>query len=327
MPIATVSVPHVSSAPALCVPFASALHPEVELIQARSVLWARDLGLVGEGAGLDRLRRSRIAWLAARAYPRGDVRTLQIAADWTTLFCLLDDHIERLPGAAAVAEELAALTARLESGASAGDDTPMRRAMLDLRERLLAEGAEHLRRFQARVRELFAAFVAEAAERSAGRIPDPDGYVPMREVTVGLHVEFVIGELIAEVGLSPIARRHPLRVALARAASNIVGWANDIYTHEKEIQQGEVHNLVFVLAKAEDLALAEALARAVEMHDREVEEFVALVRAVEVDGRIADADRDALRRYAAMMTAWVRGHLDWGRETGRYVAERPHDPQ
>lgn len=327
MPIATVSVPHVSSAPALCVPFASALHPEVELIQARSVLWARDLGLVGEGAGLDRLRRSRIAWLAARAYPRGDVRTLQIAADWTTLFCLLDDHIERLPGAAAVAEELAALTARLESGASAGDDTPMRRAVLDLRERLLAEGAEHLRRFQARVRELFAAFVAEAAERSAGRIPDPDGYVPMREVTVGLHVEFVIGELIAEVGLSPIARRHPLRVALARAASNIVGWANDIYTHEKEIQQGEVHNLVFVLAKAEDLALAEALARAVEMHDREVEEFVALVRTVEVDGRIADADRDALRRYAAMMTAWVRGHLDWGRETGRYVAERPHDPQ
>lgn len=327
MPIATVSVPHVSFAPALCVPFASALHPEVELIQARSVLWARDLGLVGEGAGLDRLRRSRIAWLAARAYPRGDVRTLQIAADWTTLFCLLDDHIERLPGAAAVAEELAALTARLESGASAGDDTPMRRAVLDLRERLLAEGAEHLRRFQARVRELFAAFVAEAAERSAGRIPDPDGYVPMREVTVGLHVEFVIGELIAEVGLSPIARRHPLRVALARAASNIVGWANDIYTHEKEIQQGEVHNLVFVLAKAEDLALAEALARAVEMHDREVEEFVALVRTVEVDGRIADADRDALRRYAAMMTAWVRGHLDWGRETGRYVAERPHDPQ
>lgn len=327
MPIATVSVPHVSSAPALCVPFASALHPEVELVQARSVRWARDLGLVGEGAGLDRLRRSRIAWLAARAYPRGDVRTLQIAADWTTLFCLLDDHIERLPGAAAVAEELAVLAARLESGASAGDDTPMRRAMLDLRERLLAEGAEYLRRFQARVRELFAAFVAEAAERSAGRIPDPDGYVPMREVTVGLHVEFVIGELIAEVGLSPIARRHPLRVALARAASNIVGWANDIYTHEKEIQQGEVHNLVFVLAKAEDLALAEALARAVEMHDREVEEFVALVRAVEVDVRIADADRDALRRYAAMMTAWVRGHLDWGRETGRYVAERPHDPQ
>lgn len=327
MPIATVSVPHVSSAPALCVPFASALHPEVELVQARSVLWARDLGLVGEGAGLDRLRRSRIAWLAARAYPRGDVRTLQIAADWTTLFCLLDDHIERLPGAAAVAEELAALAARLEPGASAGDDTPMRRAMLDLRERLLAEGAEHLRRFQARVRELFAAFVAEAAERSAGRIPDPDGYVPMREVTVGLHVEFVIGELIAEVGLSPIARRHPLRVALARAASNIVGWANDIYTHEKEIQQGEVHNLVFVLAKAEDLALAEALARAVEIHDREVEEFVALVRTVEVDVRIADADRDALRRYAAMMTAWVRGHLDWGRETGRYVAERPHDPQ
>ena len=310
------------SSPALGVPFASALHPEVELVQARSVTWARELGLVSEGVALDRLCRSRIAWLAARAYPRGEVRTLQIAADWTTLFCLLDDHIERLPGAAAVAEELAGLAARLEPGACAAEDSPMLRAMIDLRERLLAEGMEHLRRFQARVRELFAAFTAEAAERSAGRVPDADGYVPMREVTVGLHVEFVIGEIIAEVDLSAALRRHPLRVALARAASNIVGWANDIYTHEKEIQQGEVHNLVFVLAQAEDLGLAEALARAVEMHDLEVEGFVALVRAVEHDERLEDAERQALRRYAAMLTAWVRGHLDWGKETGRYVAER-----
>lgn len=327
MPIATVPVLDVSSAPqrrplpALGVPFAPAIHPEVEQVQARSLAWARALGLVTEGPALDRLRRSRIAWLAARAYPRGEPRTLQIAADWTTLFCLLDDHIERLPGAAAVADELAALAARLEPGACAAGDSPMLRAMVDLRERLLAEGAEHLRRFQARVRELFAAFTAEAAERSAGRIPDVGGYVPMREVTVGLHVEFVIGELVAEVGLSAVARRHPLRIALARAASNLVGWANDIYTHEKEIQQGEVHNLVFVLAKAGDLGLAEALGRAVEMHDREVEGFVALVQAVERD-ELADADREALRRYAAMMTAWVRGHLDWGRETGRYVAER-----
>ena len=33
---------------------------------------------------------------------------------------------------------------------------------------------------------------------------------------------------------------------------------------------------MFVLAQAEDLGLAEALARAVEMHDLEVEGFVAL---------------------------------------------------
>lgn len=327
MPIATVPVLDVSSAPqrrsspALGVPFAPAIHPEVERVQARSLAWARALGLVPEGPALDRLRRSRIAWLVARAYPRGELRRLQIAADWTTLFCLLDDAIERLPGAAAVADELAALAARLEPGARKPGASPMLRAMSDLRERLLAEGAAHLRRFQARIRELFAAFIAEAAERCAGRVPDLDGYVPMREVTVGLHVEFVIGELIAEVGLSAVARRHPLRVALARAASNLVGWANDIHTHEKEIQQGEVHNLVFVLARAGDLGLAEALRRAVELHDREVEHFVLLVQGVERE-EIADADREALRRYAAMMTAWVRGHLDWGRETGRYVADR-----
>ena len=135
VPVLDVSTnPPQGSSPALCVPFAPALHPEVEQVQACSVVWAQGLVLVSPGVALDRLHRSRIAWLAARAYPRGEARLLQIAADWTTLFCLLDDAIERLPGAAAVADELAVLAANLEPGAGAADDTPMRRAMIDLRE-------------------------------------------------------------------------------------------------------------------------------------------------------------------------------------------------
>ena len=123
---------------------------------------------------------------------------------------------------------------------------------------------------------LFAAFMTEARTRAAGTIPELDAYLRVREQTVGLHVEFALGEIVQAIDLSPAQRESPGRVALAALASDL-----------------ETHNLVFVLAQAGALARPAAVARAVAMHD------------------------------AAMLRAWVRGHLDWGRETGRYAPEMP----
>lgn len=296
----------------LAQPGGSGLHAEVERVQAASVAWARGCGLVA-AAQVERLARARIAWLPARAYPRGDVEALQIAADWTTLFCLLDDHIEGEASPEAVGRELEGLLALFEPGARAGAGA-LQRACVDLRERVAAYGRERLGRFAARVRELFAAFVVEAQGRAEGVIPGLAAYVPLREQTVGLHVEFELGELVDGVVLTAAERASAGRVELARLASELVGWANDIYTHEKELRAGETHNLVFVLAQAERLSLTAAVQRAAALHDAALLRFVARAEAV-AEGSAG------LRAYAAMLLAWVRGHLDWGRETGRYAGE------
>lgn len=289
-------------------PGAPALHPEAPALQAASVAWARRLGLV-DAAQTPHLERARIAWLPARAYPHGAAAALQIAADWTTLFCLLDDRIERMAGPAEVCALLATLLAGFAPHTPPTDD-PYQRACVDLRERILAAGPAALERFRAAVRDLFAAFVTEASERASGHIPALDRYLPLREQTVGLHVEFVLGELVDAIDLTPAERADPRRRELARLASDLVGWANDLYTHEKEIEAGDAHNLVFVLARADHLPLAAAVDRAVAMHDEALARFLALA---------ADPTTPSLHRYATMLTAWIRGHLDWGRETGRYA--------
>ena len=296
-------------------PFESAVHPEVDDIQARSVAWARGVGLCAGEAAERRLRGARIGRLPARAYPHGDRAWVQLAADWTTLFCLLDDHIERLDGPAAVSACLTELATLLRDGGDPGQD-PMKRACADLHARIATMATPTFRsRFDERVRELFEAFSREAAVRRAGAIPTLDAYLPMREVTVGIHVELVIGELACDAELGPTARRHPAVIALARMASSIVGWANDVFTYEKEIGRGEGTNLVAVLARAEDLSLRDAVARAIAGHDDEVRAFIALSRDLQSPG---PAEDEQLRRYTSMLRCWVRGHLDWGRETGRY---------
>ena len=299
--------------PALFCPFEPAIHADVDAVQSASVAWAHAQGLVVGERAEKRLHASKIAWLVSRAYPRGGLVALQIAADWTTLFCLLDDHIEPMESPAAVQDYLFQLLA-VAHGASPWTADPARRAMADIRRRLgEIAGPAAMGRIEDRIAELIHAFCREAEVRHAREIPVLSAYLPMREITVGIPVEAVIGELVDGIDLADTLRDlRPMR-ALLRMASNLVGWANDIYTFEKELREGEPCNLVAVLARARGLSLHEAVTRAAAMHDAEARRFVALLEEVSYLGCGA-------ARYADMLRCWVRGHLDWARETGRYVA-------
>jgi hypothetical protein len=300
----------VARAPELYCPFAGGVHPDAGALDEATVAWARAVGLV-DARSASKLSSSKIGSLVARAYPRGAREPLQLAADWTTLFCLLDDGIERLASPSAVTRVLAEVHAALCLGARSDGASPLERAAADVGARFarLASPAQR-ERFAARVSELFTAFAVESDVR-AGGLPAPMAvYLPMREVTVGLYVEMEIGEIVDGIALSAGARAAAERAGLLRSTSNLVGWANDVHTYEKELGEGEPNNLVAVMM-AEGMDLGGALDRAVAMHDAEARSFAA--RAADVGG---DPE---LRRYAATLRAWVRGHLDWARETGRYL--------
>ncbi|MFS8067220.1 MAG: terpene synthase, partial [Byssovorax sp.] len=64
------------------------MHPSAAEVDQRTIEWAWAVGLVDDSRAA-RLRGSRIGWLVARAFPKAHEFALQLAADWTTLFCLL----------------------------------------------------------------------------------------------------------------------------------------------------------------------------------------------------------------------------------------------
>src|SRR4051812_32944541 len=84
-----------TTTPSLYCPFPSRVNPFASLIDQRTVEWAWSVGLVDESRAM-RLRGSRVGWLVSRAFPEAQVFALQLAADWTTLFCLLDDGTEKI---------------------------------------------------------------------------------------------------------------------------------------------------------------------------------------------------------------------------------------
>jgi len=300
-------------------PFAQSLHPDAALVHERSVLWARALGMLPTEHHVRSAHKAKLGYLAARTFPAATRQGLQLAADATMLFFVLDDYIETLGAADEVAAYLPYLLHLLRSGMTGALDDPFASGMIDLRQRMLALGTpRHFKHFVDQVEEIFEANVAEARNRERGQIPDVASYLPLREVTVGIHVMLALVELLEEFRLPDRIRKHPAVRELATRASNIVGWANDLFTYEKEIIQGEIHNLVLVLMNERQWTIAEAVAATVALHDQQVLCFLQEVEQIPSFGA-ADA---SVQRYVEMLQSLIRGHLDWAYETGRY---RPLD--
>jgi hypothetical protein len=263
--------------------------------------------------------KAKVGWLVARAFPTAMPRGLQLVADWTVLFCGLDDHIERLGTADHVAAYLYHLLGVFRAEIAGSCEDPFVAGMLDLRQRLLALALPcHFMHFAERLAELFAGNVAEAKSRERGQIPSVASYLQLREVTIGLRVMFALAELLDGFHLPESVREHPGLQQLATRTSKIVGCANDLFTYEKEIIQGQIHNLVLVLMQEGQLPIEAAVVEAVALHDSEVYGFLQEVEQLPSFG-IADL---GVQRYVEMLRCWIRGHLDWAHETGRY---RPSD--
>lgn len=312
-----------TTTPVLYCPFPPLVHPYAPEVDQRTIEWAWAVGLVDESREA-RLRGSRIGWLVSRAFPQGHVYALQLAADWTTLFCLLDDGTEKIDEPLQLERYLDTMLDVFRGTVRPCFDDEMGYAFADLGRRMREETpAEWLAGFTERLVELFQGFEAEAKGRAQQIIPGLEEYLKIREVTVGLYVEFEFGALTSGIVVPSSVQQHPTFRRLVRHACNIVGWANDIYTYKKEILQGEVHNLVVVAMNERGLSLDEAVDWAVDRHDTETRLFERLLGKLPSFGPEIDVQ---VKAYAGMLTAWVRGHLDWAHETGRYVTADGNPP-
>jgi 5-epi-alpha-selinene synthase len=305
-------------------PFSTRVNPHVKTVQRQTLAWARSFSLLKEEAEYRHLGASRIGWLVARAHPDASQEGLQIGADWATLFCLLDDHTE---DPRFNPTELGAYLSHLlhlfrEGDLRAASDPPSH-ALLDLRERVLQRtDSSWVPRFALRLEGLFAAYSWEAVNRVHHVTPSFADYRAMRRMTSGLYPQLELVEVTDAIHLPPEARHDPALRQLLVAAGNCFGWANDLFTWEKETRHGEVHNLVTVLMHDQSLSLHNAVERAMEIHNNEMRRLIALAEqlpAMGMDGDVA--------RFVQIIRSCLRSHIEWAKETARYTMGTQRDSE
>jgi hypothetical protein len=309
--------------PELHCPFAPIINMHVEAVHQHTLEWVSRFELVATEASWQRFRAAKFAWLAARAYPTASMEALKLVAEWNIWLFIHDDQCDEA-GLGRQPEALAALYDKLRPivrGAepAAGCERIVL-ALHDLIGRMQARASKAwLERFAHSVDDYFAACIWEAHNCAAGRVPDIHSYVQMRPFTGALNTDIELIELCEHIYLPNEVYAHPDVQRLTLMANNVVCWANDIISLEKELRHGDVHNLVVAIQHECGCGLQEAVHRARAMHDSEVRAFVDLAERAPWFGTRIEAE---LERYLVILRAWMRGNLDWAYDTRRYRAAR-----
>jgi 5-epi-alpha-selinene synthase len=313
-------VVEIVSLPKLYCPFPSTINEHVDVIHRGTVDWARHFDLLQDERAYRAFDAMGLGRLTARTHPDSLPDELRLITDWHTWLFIRDDLGDE-SGIGRHPEELSALDSHLldvlEGVEPTARDEPLARALCNLKRRLqqMRPTAAGMRRLVRAVGEHLEATLWEAANRAREVVPDLDSYVRMRPLTGGLSIVTELTEIVEGNSLPVEVREHDTISRLTEASHNIVCWANDILSLEKELSHGEVNNLVVVLGDEGGLTLQEAVDRAAEMHDAEVHAFVRLSAHLPSYGAEVDAN---LGRYLSGLRARMRGVLDWTCESVRY---------
>ncbi|WP_420838681.1 terpene synthase family protein, partial [Crossiella equi] len=104
-------------------------------------------------------------------------------------------------------------------------------------------------------------------------------------------------------------------LALREAANDIICWSNDVMSLAKEVQHGELNNLVAVLRDSTGLGWQAALEVATEMVGARTREFERLKSEL-----VPPGDPLGFGAFVEGTELWIAGSLDWHRSSPRYAA-------
>jgi 5-epi-alpha-selinene synthase len=321
VPASTV-LSYTSSAPRLYNPFRSEANPHIHEAADHSTRWMVEFAIVGPEPADRRFEGSKFAALSALAYPTCSAESLKIANDWCIWLFAWDDCCDRteLGKSPESLKQVHDRYLEVLDGAEPSPEAPLERALADLRRRMLAKDAgPWFGYFRAAVSDYFDACVWEAGNRRRGEPPPRAEYLRWRLASGAVFTAFELFNLTDELDLPDNVRNDQRFRDLTRAANNVICWSNDIYSLDRELQKGDVHNLVIIMMQREGLSRAEAIAHAVRMHDAEVHKYRRVELALRSFGPGLD---EKIRKYCQLMRAWMCANGTWSQHTRRYNAPR-----
>lgn len=305
--------------PVVLCPFPSAASPYAEHVQQATMAWANDFTLIRTRRAHTRLNRLQYGNFMGLAYPTAPMSALKLIADWNTWLFLLDDEFDEHE-LGYKPHELALLHQRLlmiMHGAtpSPSEDTRYH-ALYDLTTRFKANSTDAwMRRFVRCVEATFTASVWEAHNRAARRVPFEAEYLHMRPFTSAVFCFLNLIEIAEGFTLPAAVRQHPNVRGLSLMTNNIISWFNDLISYPKEIERGDVHNLVYIVHHERGISLDAAVEYVVGKHDAEVRAFQRGCAGLSMRSQ---QHADIAKLYITDLQTWIRANVDWSIATARY---------
>lgn len=319
----------------ISMPFAGGRNPHTDSVVGALNSWLISFGMLEPGTASHRaVERAEFHELTGLVYRRESREDLLLATHFVVALFFFDDMVDARGSIIGCQPELLRRVTELMMDAVRHANAPARelsasewplpagerhklaaiaRGLADVTRRLRDDQRPPLDAFIREMEEYFRGTVIEAFSRRTRAFADLEAYEQARLKFGAMDACIELGALLRGLNPSPSSRRHPAYRRMVRACNLCVSYVNDLFSYKKEYALGEVSNLVMVIEKADMLPHAQAFAKACDICDRVVAEYLADKR------RCLTVDADALA-MTELLESWMRGHYDWymGR-TARYV--------
>lgn len=308
--MARVDIPEITS------PFPNAVSPHLEAVTSHTRDWAQQAGIpeiADPSSGLADLPR-----LTCLSHPHASQDALCVCSDWYSLAFHLDDYFdttERGADPSNMDHFQQPLLAVFEQDQQKSHDEPMVRAFADIWNRVIARAPSVWQeRFAQHHHDSLAAHQWEAHNRATNNVPDRSTYIQKRRLTGGMFPSFDLVELANDVYLSHADYQNGPVVAFHEAAANVVGWTNDVYSLQRELEHKEVNNFVVVVRHDQRCSLQAAITEVRELIDAEIHRLEALGERLTA----SSGEDNTLTNHQTAIKRWTQGQLKWINESSRY---------
>ncbi|KAG7085298.1 Sesquiterpene synthase 10 [Marasmius oreades] len=165
---------------------------------------------------------------------------------------------------------------------------------------------------------------AESELRERGEVLDVDAFIQLRRNNSAVILCFDMIEYALGISLPEEVVDHPTFREMYWAATDMVCWANDVYSWNMEQAKGiGGNNIITVLMKHKNMSLQSACDY-VGLYCEELVNRYLSAKARLPSWGSSKLDGD-VARYAEACGHWVKGNLDWSFETIRYFGTAPYE--
>jgi hypothetical protein len=313
------------------IPFPSLVNPHWASARAAHLSWIRARDLVRSEARMEEYLSWDLPQSTARTYPYADHAELKMLMDFFSIFFLFDDEFDMLQDdrrarLAAVTQEMVTIPFR-PAGAPPDIVSPLTLAWVEVWTGLCREMSETWQnRFASNWARFLTAALEEAHLAARTAVMDIDSYVELRRRSVGIYHSLDAAERSRRFEVPPHLQAHQRMRDLRAAATDTIGFMNDVQSLERDERRGNPYNLVLLLQRELRCSRTEAIDRAIQMTRERLSavlELQADIPRMCADLGLSDDEYTAAEQGVEGVRNWIRGYYDWACQSGRYAASSP----
>jgi hypothetical protein len=301
------------------------ISPYLEQVQAHAQEWLNTIHLIPEGTAQSTFLTAEVPWIICSIYPSAGLEELCLCTDCYIWGFTYDDLCDN-SGLGTRPYELdqihTDLLAIFYESPLAPLEKPIVVGLTDIWQRTKQLTSKTWqRRFVRHHAEYFAGQRQEAVNRLYQQIPEMQTYIMNRRSTSFSTASMDLIELVHHMEIPvEIYESRPFQ-AMLNSMYDLVGWTNDVYSLPKELDRGEVNNLVVVMQHEKGGSLQDAVNCVCAMINRETQRFQELIQGL--PPYPVEVDR-VIRTYLLDMGHYIRTALDYERTGSRYQAHTKH---